>query len=341
MEPSDRQEKESLVDRYVSENHTEAAVKLLYELILDYAGEKNFEKAEALHERMYEVDPLALTEIVRANEIIEAEKSEVLDPQYLRLWSDLHESLSTAEANALFYALKPATFEAGDAVMEQGQLNRRLYFVLSGEINCLYSRDDTEFFVDTLSSGDIIGQPCFFSATVCTVTMKAATRVKAGFLEHETFSQWSREFPALGGKLRDYCYKKDRIRQDLEKHPVERRMGGRLELEGRIGFFLLGKAGKPIGKGYKGEISDISQGGLSFLVKSSRAETLHMLLGRKLLLRFKLPLRGETFGPMEETVTVIAIQAQMFDDYSIHVKFDQEKADRFIADIDPDKPVEP
>src|SRR6056297_993416 len=142
MPSTDRLQQEAMVDDYVAKNDKDSAVKLLYNLVAEYAKEKNFEKAEALHNKLYEVDPMALTEIVRSSEIIEAEKSETLDPEHLELWSDLYSRLNTSEANALYYSMKPKTFESGETIMEQGQLNSRLYFILSGEVNALYTRGD-------------------------------------------------------------------------------------------------------------------------------------------------------------------------------------------------------
>lgn len=341
MEPSDRLQQEKLVDQHVQQNDTQAAVRLLYELVAAYAREKNFSKAEALHDKMYEVDSMALTEIVRAGEIIEAEKSETLNPEYLELWPDLYKSLNTAEGNALFYSMQAATFESGDPIVSQGQINNRLYFILSGEISALYTREGTELLIGSLSSGDIAGQSSFFSATVCTVSLHAKSRVQAGYLEYDVLKTWRADFPALEGKLRDYCAGRDKIQAKLAERQMDRRSEKRLALSGRLAFQLLDKSGKPTAKSYKGELADISSGGLSFLVKSSRGDSLYMLLGRRIQAGLQLPLRSGEYQTIAEPMTVIAIQSQMFDDYSVHLKFDKPKAAELIAALDTEKPGNP
>lgn len=341
MGASDLLQKESLVEQYVQQNDAQAAVKLLCELIESYAREKDFEKAEALHDKLYQTDPMALTEIVRAGEIIEAEKSEALDPEHIELWPDLYNNLNTKEANALYFAMQPATFEPGDKIKTQGELNSRLYFILSGEVNCSYSREKTELFFKTLGFGDIVGQNSFFSASVCTVSMHAMNRVKTHYLAHSATKQWKTDVPALEPKLRDYCRRKDRVKQELERTDAERRTDNRLAVSGRLSFQLLDKSDKPKAKVYRGEIADISSGGLSFLVKSSRADTLFMLLGRRIQVNFQIPLRSGQHLLISEPMTVIAIQPQVFDDYSIHAKFDRRKRSRFIEDIDPQEPAAP
>ena len=67
---------EELIDQYVKENNKEAAVKLLFDLIVSYAKKKNFEKAETLREKLFEVDSMALNEIIKSGDIIEEEKTE-------------------------------------------------------------------------------------------------------------------------------------------------------------------------------------------------------------------------------------------------------------------------
>ncbi|HMA85280.1 MAG TPA: cyclic nucleotide-binding domain-containing protein [Desulfosalsimonadaceae bacterium] len=341
MQSIDRSQQEAKVDQYVAQNDTASAISLLYDLVAAYAKEKKFEKADALHNKMYEVDAMALTEIVRSSEIIEAEKSEILDPEHLELWSDLYNQLNTTEANALYYSMKSATFESGETIMEQGRLNSRMYFILKGEVNALYTRGDTEVLVKTLSSGDIIGQAPFFSATVCTVTMNASSRVKASFLENSVLKQWKTDVPALEANLYEYCVRKDRVKQEIENKQMERRTDKRLELAGRLSFQLLDKTGNPMGKSYKGEIADISVGGLSFVVKSSKEETLRLLLGRQILVSFELPLVSGDARSVSEKTTTIAIQALVFDDYSIHVKFQSKKSRSFIEDIDRSRAVQP
>ena len=62
------------VDELVGKNDKEAAVKLLFDLTVKYARGKNFTQAEVLREKLYEVDSMALTEIVKSGEIIEEKK---------------------------------------------------------------------------------------------------------------------------------------------------------------------------------------------------------------------------------------------------------------------------
>jgi len=339
MENNDRSKVEALIDQCVNNKDTEGACKLLFDLIVEYAKEKNFKKAESLHEKFYDVDPMALTEIVRSGEIIEEEKSQSVDQEHLDIWKDLYDSLSTAEGNALYYSMKSKVFEPGEQIMEQGKQNNRLYFINKGEVKAIYQQGDKEIFVNTVGVGNIIGQQPFFSATVCTVSMIPLNSVKATCLETGVLKKWKQDVPALESRLYDYCLKHDRTKKEMENKEVDRRVDERVALAGKLKFQLLDKSENPLGKGYSGEISDISAGGLSFIIKMSKKESGRMLRGRRLKVCFKIPLKNQKYRKVDQAMQVIAAQPQVFDDYSVHLKLDIKWAQKMIDEIDPSKLV--
>ena len=60
---------EKLLKNYIKEGKKELAVKLLFELIVKHARANHFSKADILREKLFEVDSMALTEIVKSAEI--------------------------------------------------------------------------------------------------------------------------------------------------------------------------------------------------------------------------------------------------------------------------------
>lgn len=333
MTDQERERQEALVDRYVAENRREEALRLLLDLIVSYAGEKNFEKAEALNEKLYEVDPLAITEIVRAAEVIEEAKKQGLDRKHLEIWSELYADLSKEESNALYYSMKSRDFGPGEGIMEQGLISDRLYFINHGEVKAIFRRGGEEVFLKTLGPGDVIGHDTFFSATVCTVSMIALGSVKTDYLVSDVLKKWKTDAPLLESKLYDFCMKRDRLKAEFEKKAVDRREHHRIALGGAIVFQLLNSSGKSMAKAYKGELADISAGGVSFLVKTSRPESIRVLLGRRLWVKFELVFRSGARERLELEGQVIAVQSQAFDDYSIHLKFDEPLGQSRIQNI--------
>ncbi len=334
MEKQEREALEKLVETYVAQKNTDKACALLVELIDAYAKEKNFKKAESLLHRIYDVDPMALSEIVRANEIIEAEKSENLNEEYLEIWSELYKQLATSEANALYYSLKIKEFDPGEPLMEQGKFNNRLFFINKGQVKVLFNQDEKEILITTLGPGAVIGQNPFFTASVCTVSIIAMTRVQAGYLEIGVLKKWKNDVPALESKLYDYCMKNDPVKQALENKNIDRRGDKRISVSGKVIFHLIDRSGNPMGRGYVGELLDISAGGMSFVTKITKKESFRMLLGQRVQARFRLALKNFNYRNIEQFMTVIAAQPQVFDDYSIHLKFDAKWPQKMIDEID-------
>jgi CRP-like cAMP-binding protein len=322
--------KEAMVDKHIAAGNREEAVKLLFDLVVSYAADKNFEKAEALNEKLYNVDPMAIMEIVRAAEAIEQAKKQSLDPDHLELWQGLYNFLSTEEGNALYYSMEVQNFSPGDVIMEQGEVCGHIYFINSGEAEAVFNRDREQLHLKKLQAGDVFGHETFFSSTVSTVSVIAFTQVKTSRVPASALSKWKAEAPLLESKLYEFCRKQDSIKEKLNQKGMERRGHSRRPIEGELSFQLLDKSGNIIGKAYKGEAGDISKGGVSFLVKTSRPENLRMLLGRRLRVKVKAVLKNREKNIfLEREGRITAVQPQAFDDYSIHLRFDTplEKAD--------------
>ncbi|MFW6081129.1 MAG: cyclic nucleotide-binding domain-containing protein [Desulfosalsimonas sp.] len=327
----DLEKKEAEAEQLARENRTQEALGAFYKLIVAHAGNRNFEKAEALRDRLYDVDPLAITEIVRASDIIEAEKAEARDESHLETWSGLYEALSNREANALYYSMKSADFDAGEVISAQGEVCTRLYFINRGEAKAVFKKDNDEEYLMTLRSGDIFGSEPFFSSTVCTVSVIALTGVKTVFLGKEVLENWKADAPVLEARLFEFCTERDRIAAALKKAGVERRKYTRIPVYGRLLFQVLYGKHKDPGKENKSELVDISAGGVAFMLKTPRPENASSLLGHRLRVRFELESDDGTFESLDRHGWVTAVKDQGFDDYSIHLQFDEPLADSVIV----------
>ena len=133
---------ENLLETYIKENKKELAIELLFDLITQHAKARDFSKAEALRERLFEVDSMALNAIVKSAEIIEAEKMAAVDPIHIDTWKHLYEELTKEETLALYYEMQAATFEAEEIIFHQGELNSNLYFSDTGRVNMVYRTGD-------------------------------------------------------------------------------------------------------------------------------------------------------------------------------------------------------
>ena len=320
-----------LVDQHVEQNDTKSAVKILFDLIVKYAKEKEFSKAEVLRERLLEVDPMALTELVKAGEVIEEEKSESIDQKHLDLWANLYETLSNEEANTLYYAMKSGTCNTEQTIIRQGELNSKLYFVNEGQLKMVFHKEGEEFLIRELNPGNIVGADAFFFISICTTSVIALSHVKFSFLEKEILKKWEDESPAFVSKLKDYSLGFDKIYDLLKEKGLDRRSHERVRISVKMSITRMDDSGLPIEEPVAGTLADISVGGLSFYIKTSKEKAANMLLGPKLNMRFILP-AGESQYQIDQNGTVVGVRDYMYD-YSVNVKFDKILDEKIIKEI--------
>jgi len=333
QEAEDLSRQEARIEEYVKQDNKEAAVQLIFDLIVRYAKEKDFEKAEALRNRLFEVDSMALNEIIRSGEIIEEEKSESIDQNHLDIWSDLYETMTTEEANALYYALKEKTYDIDQFLFKQGERNSYLFFVNQGQLKLIYHQEGREILLKTLEPGHIAGEDTFFSNTVCTSSLVTLSRSRLSYLDKKILFKWKDEFPSLEIKLRNYCSRGDRIQDLLKKRDLDRRSQKRIKILGKGLIQLKNVSGTPMGKVFRGELFDVSLGGLAFIFKISKKETAHLLLGRNLNMKFVIPGAGPQ-PKINKNGVVVGIRSLPFDDHSIHVKFDKGLSETFMEELE-------
>ena len=174
----DLHSQEQLVDQYISQDNKESAVKLLFKLIVAYAKGKDFVRAEALKDKLFKVDPMAIKEIIESGEIIEEEKNKSKDKKHMTIWSEMYSKLSEEETNTLYYAMRPGTCDIDKPLFVQGKENTKLYFIRQGQVKLIWDLDGREVLLDTLGPGQILGEDTFFGHTLCTTSAIVISRTE-------------------------------------------------------------------------------------------------------------------------------------------------------------------
>ena len=324
---------EQALKEYIRQNNIEAAVKLLYELILKSAKEKKFSKAEALRQRLLEIDPMALNEIIGSAEMIEEEKSKSIERSHLKIWPELYNLFTDEEKNVLYYALEETTYSNDQPLFMQGELNTNLYFINQGELKMIYKKEGLETLLKIIRPGQIVGEDTFFSHTICTCSVITLSKVNLNYLQKDILIKWKDKFPGIEPKLKDYCLGKKNVHELLKEKNLDRRSHNRVKISSKGFIQLLNRSGESLGKAFKGSITDISVGGLSFDIKISKEKTARLLLGRNLHIKFNLP-DGIHPNQIDQNGVVIGIHAYPFKDHSIHVKFEKMLSPKLIEEIE-------
>ncbi|MBL4902617.1 MAG: cyclic nucleotide-binding domain-containing protein [Desulfocapsa sp.] len=319
------------VTTLLGRNRTTEASQLLYEKCIEAARGKQFELAELLRDRILEVDPNALAEAIKADEIIEEEQSSTISRSHISIWQDLYDSMTTEEFNALYYTLDNVEYASGTVIVEQGANNPMLYFVNSGNARLTYWRGNEEIFIKKIGPGEIIGAEPFFDVSLWTVSLSAFGKTDVQSLEREGFLKLLDTFPGLKPCLIDYCLKSEALPDLLESSGEDRRQHPRYPVKLIVKHTLLNESGKNSPKSFKGKIADISAGGLSFCIRISRKEHARLLLGRGI--------KTSLFEPGGKGIDcigrIVAVRQQdsLSNDYSVHVQFNEPVLESLVKSI--------
>jgi CRP-like cAMP-binding protein len=240
------------VDNYVKAVDIGAKINLLYDPIMKNAKVKNVVGTEALREKSFATDALALTEIIRSGEIIEEEKTDAIDKNHMEIWSKLYDILTSEEANALYDSLKEENIDADVTLFEEGKPNSRLFFINMGDLKMVYSTGDKKTLLKKFSTGEIVGEDTFFNISHCTTSVITLSRVQLHMLEETALNKLEKDFPKLRAKLRGYCLKLEHVPDVLKKKNLDRRTQKRYRINGPVFFQLVTKFGERMGRSFKG-----------------------------------------------------------------------------------------
>jgi CRP-like cAMP-binding protein len=326
-------EKEELVRNYLDQGNKEAAIKQLFDLVVACAKEKNFEAAEAMRSRIFEIDEMALSEIIRSGEIIEEEKRQAIDGDHLEIWTKLYDSLSVEEANALYFAFTKANYQTGETIFKQGEWKPRLYFIDTGRAKLVYFRDGREVFLKAVEPGQFAGDDAFFAFTLCTATMIALSRIEARYLDSEILKVWRTTAPALESKLQTFASSTEKIADLLEAAEIDRRRYKRVDAVGKAIVQLMSLSEDPVGNPFKVDVCNISRGGVSFLVRITKRERASQLFGKRLRVSYVHP-RMDSAHVISQSGTIVAIHFPLLEDCAVDVEFDELLPEALIKQLE-------
>jgi CRP-like cAMP-binding protein len=311
---------ETQIFALVAQGQRDQAKKRLLDLIITTAKSKDFHTAERLRERLYEIDSLALGEIIRAGEIIEQEKRGAIKGEDLEIWAELTDRLSSEEFQAIYHEFVLCRYKPEETIVSQGDKNDALFFINQGSVKVSHLIGPRELFITSLNRGQIAGEN-FFTPSFWTVTLTSLTPSSVYILPQPALNAWQQKFPGLRTKLHDFYNACNNIRSMLEKKGLERRKDQRFTLSRKIQVQPINNLDTPIGRGFRAETADISLGGLAFLIRISKQENARLLLGRRM--QVVLPIGGkENYLHLKGLVIGIQPFHILENDYSVHFRFD-------------------
>jgi len=309
------------INEFVKAGNSEAAVKILYDAVVSAAKNKDFVRAEVLLEQIYEVDDMALTEIVKSGEIIEQEKSKAINSSHKQIWSSLYDTLNREQANAFYFAMEERLVDTDQTIIKQGQLPDGLLFINKGQAKIVWKDAGTEVLLAKLGPGQVAGHDTFFDISVATTSVIALTPVHFSLLKREKTAAWEKTAPSLSYRLKEYLRRFEMSCDLVKQKGIDRRRHQRFHLEGGAKLQLLNSAGIAIGKPLKSYFSNISKGGVSVEILLPNQKTAETLLGRNIRITFSIGEGKQSVG-YEMIGTINGVSELWQNEFSVHVRFD-------------------
>lgn len=294
----------------------------LMELLTRSARQRRFTQAEQLRDWLIEIDPMALSDIIKAAEIIDEEKQSSVDKGHLAVWGGLLDHLSTEEFAAFYHALEHRKYRDDDVIMKKGIIQDTMFFINSGRVKLFYRDKDKELLAGVLDEGKILGMESFFTPSVWTISAAALGPVEASSLSFDKVKELAVSYPGIESKLRKFCMRFENVEEVFQKTDNDRRRYTRHQTPSfDLSVSILGESKVNLVNA-SGSLVDISQGGGSFTMRIARSENARLLLGRQL--RLAIADEGLQGRDLDFTGVVVAVKPYHGGEYeyAIHVEFD-------------------
>jgi len=319
---------ENTVQKLIKTGELKKASVYIYNQAVIASSQSDFTVAEMLRDRLLEVDPYALTEVVRLGELIEETKSGAITPHHLEIWKELCEKITEEEYSVIYHNFRLENYAAEQIIVKSGETDNSLFFLNSGNVSLHCGNPGNQSFLRKYGPGDILGGEQFFSASVWTVTLTAMTDVQLHVLDRKGWGRAIQELPQLEAKIVEFNNKYKRIADLLKMTGDERRIYFRHSVTIPSRHFLIDQYGRKNERSCRGELIDISQGGVAFSVKLANKDVAQGLLGRQIVTTIEI--NNET---REVAGLVVGVRQQdpLEKTYSVHIKLAEELDEGFCA----------
>ncbi len=320
------------IEQMIDSGKIEKASSAMYKKIVDLARAKDFDAAEMLRDKLLEINPDALQDVISLSEKIEEEKTSSSSSVQAEVWEGLFNTFSSAEYDFLLTVLRTEKYDREERIVSAGEIDPCLYFLNAGLVQLSCASGARETFLKRITPGDVVGVNPFFSASVWTVSMTALHDTTMLVLRRDLLTTGEEKPPHFEEKLLEFCRERESIPDLLRMSGQERRNNARYAVKVTVNNVLLDIYGGSTGKRvFHGEMIDISRGGLAFAIRISKKQSAHLLLGRQIV--SEITLKGKKVLRCLGLIVGVTIQHELLKEYSVHIKFYQELGQRQVTDV--------
>lgn len=310
------------IKKLLKRGQKQEAVDIIMQHIEAAAQQKKFDRAERLRNTLIQIDSMLLSEIIRAAEIIEEHKQSSIPAEHLETWRSLVDLLGAEEFAALYHVMTLKQYSRGEMVVRLGAFHSQLLFINSGQIQLYALVKGSEVPLKTVGQGEVVGGRTFFESSVWTVSARSLG-AEIFILPRKQLTNLHDAYPSMESRLIDFAARFVSANALFQKTRRNRRRFERKTIEGRAVATLLNTNNSNTGIEMKGDLFDISRGGVSFCVHISKKQNAEKLFRRRI--RIGIPVgKGVNKKHHYHYGVIVAIQGHhvVSNEYSLHVQFD-------------------
>lgn len=324
---------EAEIKELVAQDKRDEAGKKLFDLIVTCSQKGDLNNAKRLRDWFYDVNPMALGDIIKVNEVIDEAMSGSIDDDFSLAWSELKNLLTDEEFTSMFHCLKEHQVDKDKQILKTGSAFDAIFFVTKGNVNVIcHSPNDKKLVqLTVLEPGSMISANCF-EPSCWTMSLTSLSSVTLHALRRKEFEELSEQFPGFESKMLSFYEKNNSINALLREQQVNRRRFERFSVDYKITFQAVSKDGKAGDHIYKGDLNDISRQGLSFVFRIVKRENRRMLFGRRLLVNLQVD--GKVLRFLG-TAVAISVQDLQEHDYCVHMSLEKAIPEEVITFLAP------
>lgn len=305
-------------------------VDQLVAVIVQAVSVRDFRRADEVHAELVATFPAALSDIIRAANIIEEEKSAAIDKDHLLRWRKLYQTLSDEERNCLYYSMKKHLLPPKTLILSHRAVNDRLFLIEQGQVIIFRKKDGKNVVLAQLGPGDILGEYTFSNISLCSASAITRTPVQLRCLESRHTDTWEDNHPGLYEKLIDFCLKGGKVDEIVKNKRLEKQRYERYPAEGRAKLTFLTAEGKPSDMVFAGSLADISLSGACLGIRFAKKAIARSLLDKQLVLHLAAD-RGAPPFRLSLFARVVRVSFLLYGDYTIHVCFSELQTEETIT----------
>ncbi|MBU1171919.1 MAG: cyclic nucleotide-binding domain-containing protein [Proteobacteria bacterium] len=241
--------------------------------------------------------------------------------EFFGCWFDLYKDMSTEELGVFNSILQSRTYDRETALMTQGMVSDRLYFINKGHVKTIFNEKGARLMGASMGMGDITGVETFFGGGLSKRSVLAEQGTRVDFLEKDDVLELFAHVPGLIGKLKSFCLKRKNDMHAIQLSTMEKRAQKRYAVSGLTAAKILDTEGIPTGKPFRGELLDISPGGFSFNLRLTEENMAQRLQGRSIVSLLKI----HQSRPGEDVFwggRIVKVCRRSGLNYSVHLKGD-------------------